>query len=48
MAVLMGRLGLGQIVGWAIEGSSFRFWYDRAIAFLLGESEEKPLPWQKA
>ena len=28
-------------------GSSFRFWYDKAIAFLLGASEEKPFPWQK-
>ena len=28
-------------------GSSFRFWYDKAIAFLLGVSEEKPFPWQK-
>ena len=23
-------------------GASFRFWYDKAIAFLLGASEEKP------
>ena len=29
-------------------GSSFRFWFDKAIAFLLGASEEKPVPWQKA
>ena len=29
-------------------GSSFRFWYDKAIAFLFGASEEKPFPWQKA
>ena len=29
-------------------GSSFRAWYDKAIAFLLGASEEKPFPWQKA
>ena len=28
--------------------SSFRAWYDKAIAFLLGASEEKPFPWQKA
>ena len=28
-------------------GSSFRFWYDKAIAFLLGASEDKPFPWQK-
>ena len=28
-------------------GSSFRFWYDKAIAFLLGASEKKPFPWQK-
>ena len=28
-------------------GSSFRFWYDKAIAFLVGASEEKPFPWQK-
>ena len=28
-------------------GSSFRFWYDKAIAFLLGASEEKPFPWQR-
>jgi hypothetical protein len=28
-------------------GSSFRVWYDKAIAFLLGASEEKPFPWQK-
>ena len=28
-------------------GLSFRFWYDKAIAFLLGASEEKPFPWQK-
>jgi hypothetical protein len=28
-------------------GSSFRFWYDKAIAFLLGASEEKPFPRQK-
>jgi hypothetical protein len=28
-------------------GSSFRFWYDKAITFLLGVSEEKPFPWQK-
>ena len=27
--------------------SSFRFWYDKAIAFLLGASEDKPFPWQK-
>ena len=27
--------------------SSFRFWYDKAIAFLLGASEKKPFPWQK-
>ena len=29
-------------------GASFRFWYDKAIAFLLGASEDKPFPWQKA
>ena len=28
--------------------SSFRFWYDKAITFLLGTSEEKPFPLQKA
>ena len=29
-------------------GRSFRFWYDKAIAFLLGASEDKLFPWQKA
>ena len=29
-------------------GASFRFWYDQAIAFLLGASENKTFPWQKA
>ena len=29
-------------------GLSFRFWYDKAIAFLLGTSEDKPFTWQKA
>ena len=29
-------------------GTSFRFWYDKAIDFLLGASEDKPFPWQKA
>ena len=29
-------------------GASFRSWYDKAIAFLLGASEDKPFPWQKA
>ena len=29
-------------------GLSFRVWYDKAIAFLLGASEDKPFPWQKA
>ena len=28
-------------------GSRFRFWYDKAIAFLLGAREDKPFPWQK-
>ena len=28
-------------------GSSLRFWYDKAIAFVLGASEDKPFPWQK-
>ena len=28
-------------------GSSFRYWHDKAIAFLLGASEDKPCPWQK-
>ena len=27
--------------------SNFRSWYDKAFAFLLGASEEKPFPWQK-
>ena len=29
-------------------GASFRFWYDKAITFLLGASEDKPFPWHKA
>ena len=27
--------------------SNFRSWYGKALAFLLGASEEKPFPWQK-
>ena len=29
-------------------GGSFRFWHDKAIAFLLGANEDKPFPWLKA
>ena len=28
--------------------ASFRFLYDKVIAFILGVSEDKPFPWQKA
>ena len=29
-------------------GASFRFRYDKAVAFLLGAGEDKPFPWKKA